>query len=179
MVTVADPVMYESYWQKMGNMCDITFSGYQSLSYFANAKYLCWFLEPKREEEIKKLHNVFGNAVMDDHYVVVGTGSSQLIQAALYALSPTDEPEPISVVSAAPFYPEVTDFVRSGLYKWAGVARNFEKDGPYIKFITSLNNPYGFTREIVVNGVQGTLIHDFAYYWPQYTAITSPATNMY
>ncbi|OIT29702.1 PREDICTED: L-tryptophan--pyruvate aminotransferase 1-like [Nicotiana attenuata] len=173
-----DPVMYESYWRKMGNRCDITFSGYQSLSYFANAKNLCWFLEPKLEEEIKRLHNVVGNAIVDDHYVVVGTGSSQLIQAALYALSPTDQPEPISVVSAAPFYssyPEVTDFVRSGLYKWAGDARNFEKDGPYIEFITSPNNPDGVTREPVVNGDQGILIHDLAYYWPQYTAITSPA----
>lgn len=88
----------------MGNKCDITLSGYQSLSYFANVKNLCWFLEPKLEEEIKRLHNLVGNAIVDDHYIVVGTGSSQLIQASLYALSPPNEPEPISVVSAAPFY---------------------------------------------------------------------------
>lgn len=123
----------------------VTLSGYQSLTYFANAKNLCWFLEPKLEEEIKKLHNVVGNTVVDDHYVVVGTRSRQLTQDALYALSPTVEPESISVVSAAPFYPEVTDFVRSVLYKWAGDARNFEKDGPYTEFITSPNNPDGVT----------------------------------
>ncbi|CAN4085724.1 unnamed protein product [Withania somnifera] len=172
--------MYESYWRKMGNKCDITFSGYESLSYFANGKSLCWFLESKLEEEIKRLHNVVGNAVADHHYIVVGTGSSQLIQAALYALSPTNAPHPISVVSASPFYssyPEVTDFVRSGLHKWGGDARKCKKDGPYIEFITSPNNPDGVIREPVVNGDKGKLIHDLAYYWPQYTAITSPANH--
>ncbi|CAN4124017.1 unnamed protein product [Withania somnifera] len=175
-----DPVMYESYWRKMGNKCDITFTGYESLSYFANGKSLCWFLESKLEEEIKRLHNVVGNAVADDHYIVVGTGSSQLMQAALYALCPANAPHPLSVVSAAPFYssyPEVTDFVRSGLHKWAGDARNFEKDEPYIEFITSPNNPDGVIREPVVNRDQGKLIYDLAYYWPQYTAITSPANH--
>ncbi|CAN4124018.1 unnamed protein product [Withania somnifera] len=172
--------MYESYWRKMGNKCDITFTGYESLSYFANGKSLCWFLESKLEEEIKRLHNVVGNAVADDHYIVVGTGSSQLMQAALYALCPANAPHPLSVVSAAPFYssyPEVTDFVRSGLHKWAGDARNFEKDEPYIEFITSPNNPDGVIREPVVNRDQGKLIYDLAYYWPQYTAITSPANH--
>ncbi|KAK4715913.1 hypothetical protein R3W88_014251 [Solanum pinnatisectum] len=175
-----DPTMYESYWRKMGNKCDITFNGDDSLSYFANGKSLCWFLESKLEEQIKRLHNVVGNAIVDDYYIVVGTGSSQLMQAALYALSPADQLEPISVVSATPFYssyPEVTDFVKSGLHKWAGDARTFEKNGLYIEFVTSPNNPDGVIREPVVNGNQGKLIYDLAYYWPQYTAITSPANH--
>ncbi|KAK6777781.1 hypothetical protein RDI58_024499 [Solanum bulbocastanum] len=85
-----DPTVYESYWSKMGNKCDIAFNGDNSLSYFANGKSLCWFLD-------------------------------QLMQAAHFALSPTDQLEPISVVSATLFYsayPEVTDFVRLGLHKW-------------------------------------------------------------
>ena len=86
----------------MGNKCDITFSGDDSLSYFANGKSLCWFLESKLEEQIKRLHNVVGNAIVDDHYIVVGTGSSQLVLAALYALSASDQLEPIN--SATPFY---------------------------------------------------------------------------
>lgn len=45
-----------------------------------------------------------GNAIVDDYYVVIGNGSSQLIMAALYALSPTNQPHPINVVAAAPFY---------------------------------------------------------------------------
>ncbi|KAK4715914.1 hypothetical protein R3W88_014252 [Solanum pinnatisectum] len=140
-----DPTMHESYWRKMGNKCDITFNGDDSLSYFAN------------EEQIKRLHNVVGNAIADDHYTIVGTRSSQLMQAALYAVSPIDQLEPISVA-----YPEVTDFVRSGIHKWVGDARTYEKNGVYIEFIRSPNNPDGY---------------DLAYYWPQYTAITSFANH--
>uniref|UniRef100_M1DLT2 Alliinase C-terminal domain-containing protein n=1 Tax=Solanum tuberosum TaxID=4113 RepID=M1DLT2_SOLTU len=157
--------MYESNWRKLGHKCDITFNGDDSLSYFANGKSLCWFLESKLEEQIKKLHNVVGNAIVDDHYILVGTGSSQLVQAALYALSPSDQLELISVVSATPFYsayPNVTGFVRSGLHKWAGDARAFEKYGPYIELITSPSNHDGIIREPVVNGDQGKLIYDLA-----------------
>ncbi|KAL2484513.1 L-tryptophan--pyruvate aminotransferase 1 [Abeliophyllum distichum] len=174
-----DPTMYESYWRKLGNMCTVMFTGYQSLSYFANPKNLCWFLEPKLEEEIKKLHNVVGNATVEGYHIVVGTGSSQLIQAVLYALSdPLNEANPISVVSAAPYYSsysEVANFVRSGLHKWAGDAHTFDKDGSYIEMVTSPNNPDGAIREPVVNKAQGMLVHDLAYYWPQYTPITGPA----
>ncbi|KAM3358652.1 hypothetical protein P3S68_021585 [Capsicum galapagoense] len=140
--------MYESYWRKMGNMCDITFDGYESLSYFANGKSLCWFLESKLEEEIRRLHNVVGNAIVDDYYVVIGNGSSQLIMAALYALSPTNQPHPINNLFIRS-YPEMTDFERSELHKWAGDARNYDKDEPYIEFITSPNNPDGVIREPV------------------------------
>ncbi|KAK4737089.1 hypothetical protein R3W88_000786 [Solanum pinnatisectum] len=145
-----NPTMYESYWRKMGNKCDITFNGDDSLSYFANGKSLCW------------KHNVVVNTIVDDHYIVIGTGSSHLVQTALYALSPTNQLESISVA-----YPDVTDFVRSRLHKWAGDARTFQKDGPYIEFITSPNNPDGIIRETV----------DSAYYWPQYITITSPANH--
>lgn len=99
-----DPMMFESYWREMGDKCTFEIPGCQSLSYFANKNNLCWFLEPELEEEIKRLHRVVGNAAVEDHHVVVGTGSTQLIQAALYALSPPDESEPTSVVSATPYY---------------------------------------------------------------------------
>ncbi|KAG5630675.1 hypothetical protein H5410_002392 [Solanum commersonii] len=140
--------MYESYWRKMGKNCDITFNGDDSLSYFANGKILCWFLESKLEEQIKRLHNVVGNAIVDDHYIVVGTGSSQLVQAALYALSPSDQFEPIYVVSATPFY---------SVHAYPDV-KTFEKYGPYIELITSPNNPDGIIREPVVNEDQGILL---------------------
>jgi len=74
-------------------------------------------------------------------------------------------------------YSDVTDFVRSGLHKWARDGKPFEKYGPYIELITSPNNHDGITREPVVNGDQGKLISDLAYYWPQYTAISLPANH--
>ncbi|KAH6809599.1 hypothetical protein C2S51_027382 [Perilla frutescens var. frutescens] len=178
-----DPTMYESYWKKVGHKCSVTMSGFESLSYFGDAKSVCWFMEKKLEEEIKKLHKVAGNAVVEGRHVVVGTGSSQLILAALYALSDRlNLPHPVDVVSAAPYYssyPEMIEFLRSGLFKWSGDARWFKEDGAYIELVTSPNNPDGTMREgVVSNGKEGGMIvHDLAYYWPQYTPITSPADH--
>lgn len=176
-----DPTMYESYWKEVGHKCSVTMSGFQSLSYFGDAKTLCWFMEQKLEDEIKKLHKVAGNAVVEGRHIVVGTGSSQLILAALYALSDhLNLPDPIDVVSASPYYssyPEMINFLRSGLFKWAGDAHCFNEERPYIEFVTSPNNPDGSLREAVVNGKEGMIVHDLAYYWPQYTAIASPADH--
>ncbi|XP_047963574.1 L-tryptophan--pyruvate aminotransferase 1-like [Salvia hispanica] len=178
-----DPTMYEEYWKKAGQRCSVTMSGFQSLSYFGDGKTLCWFMEKKLEDEIRKLHKVAGNAVVDGKHIVVGTGSSQLILAALYALAYTlDIPNPVDVISAAPYYssyPEMIEFLRTGLFKWSGDARCFDKDVPYIEFVTSPNNPDGSTREATVmnRGELGMLVHDLAYYWPQYTAITSAADH--
>lgn len=71
----------------------------------------------------------------------------------------------------------MTEILGSGVFKWGGDARCFEVgEGPYIEIVTSPNNPDGVTREAMVKGGQGKgmLIHDLAYYWPHYTAITSP-----
>ncbi|XWS50904.1 hypothetical protein CRYUN_Cryun12cG0130300 [Craigia yunnanensis] len=173
-----DPTMYESYWQKMGDETTVVIPGWQFMSYFSDATSLCWFLEPEFAEQIVRLHKVVGNAVTENRHIIVGTGSTQLFQAALYALSHKTKAEPISVVSAAPYYssyPLITDCLKSRLYKWAGDARSFSKNGPYIELVTSPNNPDGFARHSVVNSSEGILIHDLAYYWPQYTPISSPA----
>lgn len=61
-------------------------------------------MEPEFAKQIVRLHNVVGNAVTEGRHIVVGTGSSQLYLAALYALSPQDSLNPINVVSAAPYY---------------------------------------------------------------------------
>ncbi|KAI9108874.1 hypothetical protein K1719_020179 [Acacia pycnantha] len=175
-----DPTVYETFWRQMGDKTTITIPGWQSMSYFSDASNICWFLEPELAKELVRLHNVVGNAVTDGRHIVVGTGSSQLFLAALYALSPPDAAEPISVVSAAPYYssyPSMTDYQKSGLYKWAGDADSFEKEGPYIELVTSPNNPDGYVRRSVVNRSQGLLVHDLAYYWPQYTPISSPADH--
>ncbi|XP_019052363.1 PREDICTED: tryptophan aminotransferase-related protein 2 isoform X2 [Nelumbo nucifera] len=175
-----DPKMFEPYWQKMGDKCTVVISGWQSLSYFSDITNLCWFLEPELVEEIRRLHHLVANAEIEGHYIVVGTGSTQLFQAALYALSSPDSAEPINVVSAVPYYSSyqaVTDFLRSGLYRWAGDAYKYKGDQPYIELVTSPNNPDGFIREAVINGSGGKLIHDLAYYWPHYTPITTPADH--
>ncbi|CAH2078052.1 unnamed protein product [Thlaspi arvense] len=178
---LGDPTVYERYWQEMGEMTTMVIPGWQSLSYFSdNNNNLCWFLEPELGKEIVRVHKVVGNAVTQDRFIVVGTGSTQLYQAALYALSPHDDSGPIDVVSAAPFYssyPLITDCLKSGLYRWGGDAKTYKGEGPYIELVTSPNNPDGFLRHSVVNRSKGILIHDLAYYWPQYTPITSIADH--
>ncbi|PIA61781.1 hypothetical protein AQUCO_00200047v1 [Aquilegia coerulea] len=161
-----DPTMYEPFWRKMGDKATIVIPGWQCMSYFSDINKVCWFLEPDFAQEIIRLHKLVGNANTEDRYIVVGTGSTQLFQAALYALSPSNATDPISVVSAAPYY-------SSGLYRWAGDAYTFDEEGPYIELVTSPNNPDGFSRESVVKRGGGTLVHDLAYYWPQYTPLTS------
>ncbi|KAI3731449.1 hypothetical protein L1987_62637 [Smallanthus sonchifolius] len=172
-----DPTMYESFWKKMGDKCTVVIKGYESLSYFSNPKNPCWFLEPKLEESIKILHGAVGNAVTDGYTIVVGTGSSHLLNAMPYALASNPQPNhQINVVSAPPYYsayPEITDMVKSRLYKWAGNAHEFDKDEPYIELVTSPNNPNGAIQRSMVNRDGGILVYDLAYYWPQYTPITS------
>ncbi|GAB2280497.1 hypothetical protein Dimus_015124 [Dionaea muscipula] len=188
-----DPKMFIKYWEERDEECSITISGSQLISYFSSNNNLnCWFLEPELANGIRRLHQVVGNAVTDGHHIVVGTGSSQLYQAALYALSLTLQlssddadpaPAPVNVVSAAPYYssyPVLADFLRSGRYKWAGDANAFGTGGPFIEVICSPCNPDGARHEPVVvsrGGEQGKLIHDLAYYWPQYTPITEPADH--
>ncbi|KAL8217534.1 hypothetical protein R6Q57_020907 [Mikania cordata] len=173
-----DPTMYENFWKQKGAETTVVTPSWYHISYFSDIKNICWFLEPGLMSAITRLHKVVGNAVTEDRHFVVGTGSSQLYQAALYALSPHNASGPMNVVSAAPFYssyPLMTDYLKSGLHKWAGDANEFNKQEPYIELVTSPNNPDGFTRQNVVKGDKGILIHDLAYYWPQYTPILVPA----
>ncbi|XP_020269768.1 tryptophan aminotransferase-related protein 2-like [Asparagus officinalis] len=174
-----DPTMFESFWRTMGGQGTVVIPGWQTMSYFSDVTNVCWFLEPDFALQIRRLHNLVGNAVADDRHIIVGTGSTQLFQAALYALSPSDATEPMSVVSAVPYYSSysaVTDYLRSGLFKWAGDASAFTGDS-YIEIICSPNNPDGYIKHPVLNSKKGKMVHDLAYYWPQYTAITGPADN--
>jgi L-tryptophan--pyruvate aminotransferase len=72
--------MYERFWQQAGDKSTIVIPGWQSMSYFSDAGSLCWFLEPEFAKEIIRLHKTVGNAVTEDRYIVVGTGSTQLYQ---------------------------------------------------------------------------------------------------
>ncbi|RZC54520.1 hypothetical protein C5167_013379 [Papaver somniferum] len=95
-----DPTMYEQFWKKTGKKATILIPGWQSLSYYSDINNVCWFLEPKFAGEVRRPHKLVGNANTDNRHIVVGTGSSQLYMAALYALALTDSSkQPITVVS--------------------------------------------------------------------------------
>jgi hypothetical protein len=106
--------MYEAFWRGgAGERATIVIPGWQTMSYFSDVGSLCWFLEPGLEREVRRLHRLVGNAVADGYHVLVGTGSTQLFQAALYALSPPGPSAPMNVVSPAPYYSVIyqSDFI--------------------------------------------------------------------
>ncbi|OEL24558.1 Tryptophan aminotransferase-related protein 2 [Dichanthelium oligosanthes] len=177
-----DPTMFEEFWRGTGDAAEIVIPGWQTMSYFSDVGNVCWFMEPGFNHEVRRLHRLVGNAAVDGYHVLVGTGSTQLFMAALYALSPpadTNGGAPMSVVSTAPYYssyPAVTDFLQSGLFRWAGDANSFKGD-TYIELVCSPNNPDGTIREAVLSSDSGIAVHDLAYYWPQYTPITKRADH--
>jgi hypothetical protein len=98
--------MFEEFWRGTGSAAEIVIPGWQTMSYFSDVGNVCWFLEPGLDHEVRRLHRLVGNAAVDGYHVLVGTGSTQLFMAALYALSPpaTAGAAPMSVVSTAPYY---------------------------------------------------------------------------
>ncbi|KAH1058584.1 hypothetical protein GYH30_002930 [Glycine max] len=177
-----DPVVFGEYWKKMCESCTVVIKGWELMSYLSDMSNVCWYMLPEMKEAIKRLHHVVGNAVTEDRHIVVGNGATQLLQGAVFALSPSEaNSQPINVVAAVPYYSEYqdeVDILRSGLYQWAGDAASYEKNEPYIEVVTSPNNPDGTMRGPVVKSeAEGKLIHDLAYYWPHYTPITHQADH--
>ncbi|CAO2205652.1 unnamed protein product [Urochloa humidicola] len=172
-----DPALYKEFWDGTGDRATIVIPVWQTMSYFSDLGGFCWFVEPGFEREVRRLHRLVGNAICDGYHLLVGTGSTQLFQAALYALSLAEDGTPISVVSPAPYYssyPSVTNFLNSGLYRWDGDANTFAGD-KCIELVCSPNNPDGQIRKAVIKSKSAKTIHDFAYYWPQYTPIIEAA----
>ena len=54
---------------------------------------------------IRKLHAIVGNANTTGRFIVFGAGSTQLLNAAVHALSPHNSSAPAKVVATIPFYP--------------------------------------------------------------------------
>ncbi|KAG0586410.1 hypothetical protein KC19_2G088600 [Ceratodon purpureus] len=175
-----DPTLFEEYWLTQPDAPTVIPS-WQGMSYFAHRNNDYLFVDYFLEQAIRKIHGMVGNAVTEGRYIVLGVGSTQLYQAALYALASPESPSPTPVVSAIPHYSSFegcTKFMDSRKYKWVGDAEKFKrsatKDQPYIELVTSPNNPCGSMNKPVVNG-NGSVVNDLAYYWPHYTAITAPA----
>ncbi|TKY69900.1 Tryptophan aminotransferase-related protein 1 [Spatholobus suberectus] len=176
-----DPVVFGEYWKRQSEECTVVIKGWELMSYNSDASNVCWYMLPELRDAIKRLHHVVGNAVTQDRHIVVGTGATQLFNASIFALSPSEPPQPINVVAAAPHYSEYQDEVsilRSRTYQWAGDAALYEKNEPYIEVITSPNNPDGTLRGPVVKSeAEGKLVYDLAYYWPHYSPITHQADH--
>ncbi|KAJ1701094.1 hypothetical protein LUZ63_000873 [Rhynchospora breviuscula] len=175
-----DPTMFEPFWKEVGDSATVVIPGWQKMSYFSDPRNLCWFLEPEFANEAQRLHQIAGNAVTDDRHIIVGVGSTQLIHAALFALASTEARQPVNVISAAPYYSMysgIADFMKSGMFHWAGDAATFNGDDNFIELVCSPNNPDGEIRHAVRGNEAGKRVHDMAYCWPQYTPMRHPADH--
>ncbi|XP_038979371.1 tryptophan aminotransferase-related protein 3-like [Phoenix dactylifera] len=173
-----DPLFLEPYWQQHAASSAVVFSGWHRMSYRTTGDY---FISVELEKHIRLLHEAVGNAVTDGRFIVFGSGSTQLLNALVYALSPENASTPASVVATAPYYALYklqTDLFDRREYEWKGVTSKWVNAsvasmGNFIEFVTSPNNPDGRLLQSVLGG--SSVIYDHAYYWPHFTAIPAPA----
>lgn len=150
-----NPSFLHKYWE----LCDVhvTAKGGKKMNY----------LDAYGDDDLKRailmLHIRIGNADVTERHVVLGVGASQVMSAAMYALS-LDGPKIVHAES--PYFSRFEHFT-----KFAGTGLEFWKDKPqppHIQIITCPNNPNGMTRNIKTSDIT---IHDLVYNWPQYTDV--------
>ncbi|KAL0907764.1 hypothetical protein M5K25_022199 [Dendrobium thyrsiflorum] len=177
-----DPLFLEPYWRRNAAGSAVLVAGWHRMSYEANGDN---YISLELERHLRLLHYAVGNAITRDHFIVFGAGSTQLVNAAVHALSPDDvnfnESSTALVVATAPFYrlyKQQTKFFDSRENLWDGDTSNLDNlnassGANFIEFVTSPNNPDGKLKQSVIGG--SSVIYDHAYYWPHYTAIANPA----
>lgn len=175
-----DPLFLEPYWVKNAGKSAIVVAGWHRMSYsYINSSVILQELE----RNIRKLHAIVGNAITQSRFIMIGVGSTQLLNAAVHAFSPhNNSSSSASVVASIPFYPVYqlqTNFFRSVDFKFQGDAslwkNNSDASTTMIEFVTSPNNPDGQLNKAVLHGQNVKSIHDHAYYWPHFTPIPAPA----
>lgn len=95
-----DPLFLEPYWMQHATESAVVLSGFDRMSYATTDK--CMSLE--LEKHVRRLHAAIGNAITHDKYLVFGSGSTQLLNALVYALSPENASSPARVVATVPYY---------------------------------------------------------------------------
>ncbi|KAL3617757.1 hypothetical protein CASFOL_038078 [Castilleja foliolosa] len=175
-----DPLFLEPFWMQHASTSAVVVTGWHRMSYTFNDHS---FVSHELESHIRRVHSVAKNAITKGKKILFGGGSTQLLGAAVYALS-MNLSSPASVVAAAPAYPlyqTQTNFFRNTHFEFKGDVTTLKNDSNTetnaIEFVTSPNNPDGSLREAVLQGVSAKAIYDHAYYWPHFTAIPAPANE--
>ncbi|CAI9091674.1 OLC1v1026757C1 [Oldenlandia corymbosa var. corymbosa] len=160
-----NPYFLEPFWRQNAENSAVTVPGWHRMGHEYDDGSL---ISKQLEKIIRNLHIVVGNAVTDGKYIVFGVGSTQLLNAAVHALSADDSSStPTKVVAAAPYYPFKFDGDTTPWINNSSPSMNF------IEIVTTPSNPDGQLTKAVIHGTNVKHIHDLAYYWPQYTAIPS------
>ncbi|WCJ44071.1 tryptophan aminotransferase related 1 [Euphorbia peplus] len=175
-----DPMFLEPFWLKNEASSVQMIPGWHRMSYEFNDGSL---ISEQLKLQIQRLHGVVGNAKTEGRYIIFGGGGTQLLNAAVRALSShPSSSSPSRVVATVPYYPvykDQTEFFNSEDYKFSGhtfsVKDDMNSSENYIEIVTSPNNPDGQLKKAILEGESVKTIHDFAYYWPHFTPITAPA----
>ncbi|GMY29498.1 tryptophan aminotransferase-related protein 4-like [Fagus crenata] len=180
-----DPTFLEPFWEQHAASSAIVVAGWHRMSYEFNDGSL---ISEELKTHIRQVHALVGNAVTDGRFIIFGAGATQLLNAAVHALSPKGAASPAKVVASTPYYPvykEQTEFLKSEDYEFSGDTLLWKMSGldssshsqsqNIVEFVTSPNNPDGELKKAVVGGPFVKTIHDLAYYWPHFTAIPAPA----
>ncbi|CAL9020431.1 unnamed protein product [Prunus brigantina] len=178
-----DPYFLEPFWMQHAAQSALLVAGWHRMGYsFPDGSYI----SAELEGHIRKLHATVGNAATQGRYIVFGAGSTQLLNAAVHALSSdnsSNSSSPASVVATIPYYrlyKTQTEFFRSLDYRFEGDTFSFlniSEAGKVIEFVTSPNNPDGKLNKAVLHGPNASAIYDRVYYWPHFTAIPNPADD--
>ncbi|KAF5735331.1 putative Alliin lyase precursor [Tripterygium wilfordii] len=178
-----DPYFLEPFWMQKAASSAVVVAGWHRMGYSYHDKST---ISAELERHIRKLHALVGNAVTDGRHILFGAGSTQVLMAAVYALSPLNSSSsPARVVVSIPFYNLYqlqTEVSNSVQFKFEGDTSSWMNYSDYananfIEFVTAPNNPDGKLNKAVLHSFYTKAIHDRAYYWPHYTGIPAPADD--
>ena len=170
-----NPLIFEKYWQERSEAALCIAPSFHIGYRFANADNV--MVLPALDEALRHLHLMVGNVAPDvvkGHHLVIGTGSTQLISAALMGLSHLRAPRTITASKPyyGPYHSLPMYFNNSHSMVW--------KDTPaagddVVEFVTAPNNPDGSMR--APRNTSADVVYDRAYYWPHYTPIHRPLAD--
>ena len=92
----------EPYWMRHAASSALLVAGWHRMSYtFSDDTSISQVLD----QHIRTLHAAAKNAITDGKYIVFGAGSTQLLNAAVFALSSRNSSSRTRVVASTPYYP--------------------------------------------------------------------------
>ncbi|KAL9260672.1 Tryptophan aminotransferase-related protein [Drosera capensis] len=124
-----NPFFLEPFWKQRAASSAMVAAGWHRMSYaFDDGRVI----SSELEKLILRIHAIIGNALTQDKYIVFGSGSTQLLNASVHALSASNSTFSVArVVASIPFYPVYqiqTDCFRPDKYRFEGDAASFKNN---------------------------------------------------
>ncbi|XVF37238.1 hypothetical protein REPUB_Repub19eG0129300 [Reevesia pubescens] len=174
-----DPLFLEPFWMQHLASSALVVAGWHRMSCRYNDNT---FFSPELEVLIRKLHAIVGNAITENKFIIFGAGSTQVLNAAAYALALENTSSPTGIVSSVPYYAlykQQAEYFNPAKFKFQGDAHTWRNRSDtstnMIEFVTSPNNPDGRLNKAILHSPYVKTVYDRAYYWPHFTPIPAPA----